>query len=306
MAELGLGDVFPRPFEAQSSSFADVLRRAVPEAMPDWGSRELSPALHDQVVEGTTVLAVLFDGGVVVAGDRRATAGNLISKTDMRKVFPADHHSAVAISGAAGPAMELARVFATELEHYEKVEGEALSLEGKSNKLAGMVRANLPLAMQGMVVVPLFAGVDPRANVPGIYEYDPVGGRYTARRHAASGSGSLVARQTLLHGFRPGTAEGPRSASPSSRCSTPPSRTPRPAARTSSAGSTPSWPSSTPRATASSTTRPSSSTSSRSWPTASPGTPRTDRQPDSPSPDEGPHHGDAVLRRARADDEGPG
>jgi proteasome beta subunit len=127
----------------------------------------------------------------------------------MRKVFPADHHSAVAISGAAGPAMELARVFATELEHYEKVEGEALSLEGKSNKLAGMVRANLPLAMQGMVVVPLFAGVDPRSGVPGIYEYDPVGGRYTARRHAASGSGSLVARQSLLHGFRPATPEDP-------------------------------------------------------------------------------------------------
>ena len=208
MADLGLGDVFPRPFEAQSSSFADVLRRAVPDAVPDWfGSREMSASLHDQVVEGTTVLAVLYDGGVVVAGDRRATAGNLISKTDMRKVFPADHHSAVAISGAAGPAMELARVFSTELEHYEKVEGEALSLEGKSNKLAGMVRANLPLALQGMVVVPLFAGVDPRSLQPGIFEYDPVGGRYTARRHAASGSGSLVARQTLLHGFRPGTPE---------------------------------------------------------------------------------------------------
>ena len=210
MADPGLGDVFPRPFEGQSSSFADVLRRAVPDAVPDWlGGQRLSPELHDQVVEGTTVLAVLFEGGVVVAGDRRATAGNLISKTDMRKVFPADHHSAVAISGAAGPAMEMARVFSTELEHYEKVEGEALSLEGKSNKLAGMVRANLPLAMQGMVVVPLFAGVDPRTGVPGIYEYDPVGGRYTARRHAASGSGSLVARQTLLHGFRPGTSEPP-------------------------------------------------------------------------------------------------
>ncbi len=203
MAELGLGDVYPRPFEAQSSSFADVLRRSVPDAVPEWLAGRTSEApFHDQVVEGTTVLAVLYDGGVIIAGDRRATAGNLISKTDMRKVFPADHHSAVAISGAAGPAMELARVFSTELEHYEKVEGEALSLEGKSNKLASMVRANLPLALQGMVVVPLFAGVDPRTHDPGIYEYDPVGGRYTAKRHAASGSGSLVARQTLLHGFR--------------------------------------------------------------------------------------------------------
>lgn len=208
MPELRLGDVFPRPFEAQSASFTDVLRRTVPEALPEWfGASQLPQGLHDQVVEGTTVLAVLFDGGVIVAGDRRATAGNLISKTDMRKVFPADHHSAVAISGAAGPAMELARVFATELEHYEKVEGDALSLEGKSNKLAGMVRANLPLAMQGMVVVPLFAGVDARTGQAGIFEYDPIGGRYTAQRHAASGSGSLVARQTLLHGFRPDTPE---------------------------------------------------------------------------------------------------
>ena len=210
MAELGLGDVFPRPFEAQSSSFAEVLRRSVPDAVPDWlAGREIPSALHDQIVDGTTVLSVLYDGGVIVAGDRRATAGNMISKTDMRKVFPADHHSAVAISGAAGPAMELARVFSTELEHYEKVEGEALTLAGKSNKLAAMVRANLPLALQGMVVVPLFAGVDPRTSEPGIYEYDPVGGRYTARRHAASGSGSLVARQTLLHGFRPDTPEEP-------------------------------------------------------------------------------------------------
>lgn len=210
MADLGLGDVFPQPFEAQSSSFAEVLRRNVPGAVPDWlAGRDMAPSLHDQVVDGTTVLSVLFDGGVIVAGDRRATAGNMISKTDMRKVFPADRHSAVAISGAAGPAMEMARVFSTELEHYEKVEGEALSLEGKSNKLAAMVRANLPLALQGMVVVPLFAGVDPRTAEPGIFEYDPVGGRYTAQRHAASGSGSLVARQTLLHGFRPGTPEEP-------------------------------------------------------------------------------------------------
>jgi proteasome beta subunit len=196
--ELGLGEVFPRPFDVHGASFADLLRRTVPDAVPDWlRGGPVPAALHDQIVEGTTVLALSFVGGVVVAGDRRATAGNLISQTDMRKVFPADHHSAVAISGAAGPAMELARILATELEHYEKVEGEALSLEGKSNKLAGMVRANLPLAMQGLVVVPLFAGVEPRTGTPGIFEYDPVGGRYLARRYAASGSGSLVARQTL-------------------------------------------------------------------------------------------------------------
>jgi proteasome beta subunit len=115
----------------------------------------------------------------------------------MRKVFPADDGSAIAISGTAGPAMELAKLFATELEHYEKVEGEPLSLEGKSTKLAGLVRAHLPLAMQGLVVVPLFAGVDPRTGTPRIFEYDPVGGRYVATAQAATGSGSLAARATL-------------------------------------------------------------------------------------------------------------
>lgn len=204
MTDLHLGDVFPSPFDPQSTSFAEVLRNAVPAALPPWMTGgTLPPELHDQIVDGTTVLALKHADGVVVAGDRRATAGNMISKTEMRKVFPADHFSAIAIAGAAGPSMELARVFATELEHYEKVEGEPLSLEGKSNKLAGMVRSNLPLAMQGMVVVPLFAGVDARTGEAGIYEYDPIGGRYTARRHASSGSGSLVAMQGLRYGWTP-------------------------------------------------------------------------------------------------------
>jgi proteasome beta subunit len=187
----------PRPFDAGASSFSEVLRRAAPEALPSAFHGPLPPELRDKLVEGTTVLAVVAAGAVVMAGDRRATAGNLISRGDMRKVFPADDHSAIGISGAAGPAMELAKVFATELEHYEKVEGEPLSLEGKSNKLAGLVRAHLPMAMQGLVVVPLFAGLDPRTGTPRIFEYDPVGGRYMATDQAATGSGSLAARATL-------------------------------------------------------------------------------------------------------------
>jgi len=190
-----LDDLMPAPFRRTGSSFAALLP-------PPVGGAELGPGLREQLVDGTTVLALRWAGGVVIAGDRRATAGNMISRTDMRKVFPADRLSAVAISGAAGPAMEMARLFATELEHYEKVEGEVLSLEGKSNRLAGMVRSNLPLAMQGMVVVPLFAGVDALDGSPGIYEYDPVGGRYRSRDFAGSGSGALVARQTLRHRFR--------------------------------------------------------------------------------------------------------
>ncbi len=187
----------PQPFDAGGGSFFAALRRQAPDAVPPILSGELPAQLRDQLVDGTTVLAVVARDGVVIAGDRRATAGHLISRGDMRKVFPADDTSAIAISGAAGPAMELARVFATELEHYEKVEGEPLSLEGRSNKLAGMVRAHLPMAMQGLVVVPLFAGVDRRTGDRRIFEYDPAGGRYRATECAATGSGSLAARATL-------------------------------------------------------------------------------------------------------------
>ena len=183
------------PFDPAAISFSALLRRALPEAaLPP----QAEPPVH---VDGTTVLAVTYDGGVIMAGDRRATAGNIISKRDMRKVFPTDEWSAVAISGAAGPAMELAKIFATELEHYEKVEGFPLSLEGKANKLAQMVRSNLPMAMQGFVVVPLFAGHDPHGGVSKIYEFDVAGGRYEERRFATSGSGGRDARGSLKARF---------------------------------------------------------------------------------------------------------
>lgn len=192
-----LGDLVPTAFDAHGASFVAALRRTAPEALPALLRGELPAELRDQLVHGTTVLAVRFAGGVIVAGDRRATAGNIIARGDMRKVFPADDWSAIAIAGAAGPAMELARVFAIELEHYEKVEGDPLSLEGKANKLAGMVRGNMGLALQGIVVVPLFAGVEAGTNVGSIFEYDPIGGQYRAADHAASGSGAMIAKQTL-------------------------------------------------------------------------------------------------------------
>ncbi|WP_370324759.1 proteasome subunit beta [Euzebya sp.] len=194
-----LGSHIVDPFDYQGSSFSELLRRALP-------SDPLAHGHHPQVpghVEGTTIVALTFDGGVIIAGDRRATAGNLISKRDMRKIFQTDRLSAVGISGAAGPAMELAKVFATELEHYEKVEGVELSLEGKANKLASMVRGNLPLAMQGLVVVPLFAGYDQRAATGRIFDFDVAGGRYEERRYSATGSGSLHARASLKARWEP-------------------------------------------------------------------------------------------------------
>lgn len=169
------------------------------------GAAPLPGAVDDrfQVTHGTTVVAVRYADGVVMAGDRRATSGHLISHRTIEKVFPADRHSGVAIAGAAGPAMEMVRLFQLQLEHYEKVEGSALSLEGKANQLSQMIRANLPAAMQGLVVVPIFAGYDRKRRHGRLFQYDVTGGRYEERDFASSGSGSLHASTVIKLGFRP-------------------------------------------------------------------------------------------------------
>jgi proteasome beta subunit len=154
------------------------------------------------VAHGTTIVALRFDGGVVVAGDRRATEGNLIAHRSIEKVFPADRHSAVAIAGAAGTAVEMVRLFQTQLEHYEKVEGTRLSLEGKANQLGQMVGANLPMAMQGLVVIPLFAGYDLRLKKGRIFTYDVTGGRFEETEFHATGSGGRDAKNTVKLGYR--------------------------------------------------------------------------------------------------------
>jgi proteasome beta subunit len=180
-------------------SFLEMLKRA--GAVPRWAGLpgELAPL---QIAHGTTVVAIRFAEGVVMAGDRRATSGNLISHRTMEKVFPADQHSGVAIAGAAGPAVEMVKLFQLQLEHYEKVEGAELSLEGKANQLAQMVRGHLPAAMQGFVVVPLFAGFDTRRGVGRLFEYDVTGGRYEESDFAATGSGSLHAGTVIKIGYR--------------------------------------------------------------------------------------------------------
>src|SRR5205823_14249707 len=157
-----------------------------------------------QVPHGTTVLALKFTDGVVMAGDRRATEGFNIADERIEKVFPADEYSTVAIAGAAGQATEIVRLFQTELEHYEKVEGDRLSLEGKANRLAQMIRGNFPMALQGLVVVPLFAGYDERRAEGRIFRYDVTGGRWEETDYHSTGSGSLHARGTLKKRWRPG------------------------------------------------------------------------------------------------------
>jgi proteasome beta subunit len=143
-----------------------------------------------------------------MAGDRRATSGNLISHRTMEKVYPADRHSGVAIAGAAGPAMDMVKLFQLQLEHYEKVEGAELSLEGKANQLSGMVRSHLPAAMQGLAVVPLFAGYDTRRRTGRLFQYDVTGGRYEEGDFATTGSGSLHAGMVVKTGYRAGIDRG--------------------------------------------------------------------------------------------------
>ena len=156
------------------------------------------------LTHGTTVVALRYVDGVIMAGDRRATAGNLISHRSMEKVFPADRHSGVAIAGVAGPAVEMVNLFQLQLEHYEKVEGEMLSLEGKANQLSMMVRGNLPAAMQGLAVVPLFAGYDLARQTGRLFEFDVTGGRYEENDHASTGSGALHAGTVVKLGWSPG------------------------------------------------------------------------------------------------------
>jgi proteasome beta subunit len=184
-----------------NSSFTDFLASYAPELLP--GSR--TPPLKPVTVEaphGTTIVAITFPGGVVMAGDRRATMGNIIAQRDIEKVFPADEYSVVGIAGTAGVAVEVVRLFQVELEHYEKIEGAELSLDGKANRLSQMIRSNLPMAMQGLAVVPLFAGFDFESEEGRIFSYDVTGGRYEEHAFTSVGSGSLFARGALKKLYR--------------------------------------------------------------------------------------------------------
>jgi proteasome beta subunit len=189
------------PTDGPGPSFTAVLRRV---GLDPFAPVAAEGGVPFDIRHGTTIVALRFADGVVMAGDRRATAGSSIAHRAMEKVKPADRHSGVAFAGAAGPAMEMVRLFQLQLEHYEKVEGAALSLEGKANQLSQMVRSNLAMALQGFVVVPLFAGFDLRRDVGRIYSYDPTGGRYEETDYHADGSGGRDARTTIKLGWHSG------------------------------------------------------------------------------------------------------
>jgi proteasome beta subunit len=183
-----------------SSSFTEFLAGHAPELLP---SGRPVPAGQVEAPHGTTIVAVTFAGGVVMAGDRRATMGNLIAQRDIEKVFPADEFSCVGIAGTAGLAVEVVRLFQVELEHYEKIEGISLSLDGKANRLSTLIRGNLTMAMQGLAVVPLFAGFDLESETGRIFSYDITGGRYEEHSFHSVGSGSMFARGALKKLYGP-------------------------------------------------------------------------------------------------------
>lgn len=179
-----------------SSSFYDFLHQSQ-------GDLQLTVKNTEQIVHGTTIVAVAFAGGVVMAGDRRATMGNYVAQNDIEKVFPADDFSAIGIAGSAGIAIELVKLFQVELEHYEKIEGMPLSVEGKANRLSVLLRGNLGLALEGLAALPLYAAYDSKRNSGRVFSYDITGGRYEEHDYFAVGSGSLFARASLKKMFEP-------------------------------------------------------------------------------------------------------
>jgi proteasome beta subunit len=189
------------PSFGANPSFADLLRASRPEIV---GSQRTTASTDMPVPHGTTVLGLKYADGVIMAGDRRATSGYTVADARMRKVFAADDYSAIAIAGAAGQAIEMVKLFQLELEHYEKITGDRLSLEGKANRLAQMIRSNFPLAMQGLVVVPLFGGFDHTTGEGRIFYYDATGGRWEEDDYQTTGSGGQPAKNSLKKRWRPG------------------------------------------------------------------------------------------------------
>ncbi|OMH33236.1 proteasome subunit beta [Tersicoccus sp. Bi-70] len=195
------------------SSFSAWLQASHPDLLP-YGRTPLGavaplggPDAGSLAPHGTTIVAMTYGGGVLMAGDRRATMGNVIASRHIEKVHPADSYSVLGVAGTAGIALDVTRLFQVELEHYEKIEGTLLSLEGKANRLGAMVRDNLPRAVQGLAVLPLFAGYDTTRAVGRIFSYDVTGGRYEEIEHHTVGSGSAFARGALKKLWRPHLTE---------------------------------------------------------------------------------------------------
>ena len=207
-AGLGASGRFSNDYSAPGgSSFTEYLSQTAPDLLP--GRRTLPPGDFGNVApHGTTIVAATYEGGVVMGGDRRATQGNMIAQRDIEKVFPTDEYSVAGIAGTAGIAIEMIRLYQVELEHYEKIEGTALTLDGKANRLSAMIRGNLGAALQGLAVIPLFAGYDLDAVEPAkagrIFGFDVTGGCWEEQGYSSVGSGSVFAKSSLKKLWKPG------------------------------------------------------------------------------------------------------
>ncbi len=197
-----MNELSAESYRGATTSFRDFVRAVAPETLPR-GAADGSPLTS----HGTTIVAATHVGGVAMAADRRATMGNIVAQRDIRKLFAADEYAILGIAGAAGISLELARLYQVELEHYEKLEGAPLSLDGKANRLGGLIRGNLDLALQGLAVVPVLGGFDLRTRVGRIFSYDATGGRYEETGFHSIGSGAAYARGALKKLYRPGLSE---------------------------------------------------------------------------------------------------
>lgn len=197
-------------FTPSTTSFTEFLAAHRPELLPTGGLPEGVQVAPDQVPHGTTVLALTYGDGVLIAGDRRATMGHLIAQRDLEKVHPADDHTALAFAGTVGLALDMVKLFQVELTHFEKIEGIPMTLNAKATRLATMVRQNLGQAMQGLAVVPLLIGYDLTAPDGGngrIFSFDVTGGPYEKTDFHAEGSGSPHARGALKKLYRQGMSQ---------------------------------------------------------------------------------------------------
>lgn len=201
--------IAPQQFTRHShlSSFSEYLRIQAPELLPALG--KANGDVISSLPHGTTIVALTYRGGVLIAGDRRATQGNYIANRDIDKVQITDNYSATGIAGTAAIAVEFARLYAVELEHYEKLEGVPLTFNGKANRLSALVRGNLAAAMQGLVAVPLLVGYDiddPNGETAGrIVSFDVAGGWHVeSDGYQAVGSGSVFAKSSIKKLYKSG------------------------------------------------------------------------------------------------------
>ncbi len=194
--------------EYGTNDFLQVLKNRHPDHLGDWTQLNgINDNLQHNYLEGTTVLALVYETGVIIAGDRQATEGYQVGERRIQKVYKIDQHSAIAVAGVAGPCIETAKLFQVQVEYYEKIEGMALSLDGQANYLSTLVRSNIGLAMQGLIVLPIFAGFDQKLGKGRIFKYDALGGRYEEDTYYAIGSGGKDARATLKKLYRPQMSE---------------------------------------------------------------------------------------------------